>query len=247
MSGQLTHQTWPEIETDQLLLVPLGSCEQHGPHLPLDTDTVIAEALAARIAQRLGNIGIHSAVAPALAFGSSGEHQSFPGTLSIGTEALVCVLVQMVRSASTWCARTLFVNGHGGNLDALRTAIAQMRNEGHNAAWIDCAIPGGDAHAGHTETSLMLVLDPHHVRSHDQVQGNTEPIQNLLPHMRSAGIAAVSENGVLGDARKASAGHGRHLLEVAAEDMTQAVVAWHVEGSGRLTSEGHTPRDIPRS
>lgn len=247
MSRDLTHQAWPEVETDQLLLVPLGSCEQHGPHLPLNTDTVIAEALAAQIAQRLGNIGIHSAVAPALAFGSSGEHQSFPGTLSIGTDALRQVLVELVRSASTWCARTLFVNGHGGNLDALGAAVGQMRGEGHDVAWIDCAMPGGDAHAGHAETSLMLVLDPEHVGSHEQVQGSTEPIQTLLPYLRSAGIAAVSENGVLGDARKASAGHGRHLLEVAAEDMTQAVVAWRVEDSGRLTSEGHTPRDIPRS
>ena len=247
MSRDLTHQVWPEVETDQLLLIPLGSCEQHGPHLPLNTDAVIAETLAAQIAQRLERLGIGNAVAPTLAFGSSGEHQDFPGTLSIGTDALGQVLVELVRSASTWCARMLFVNGHGGNLDALGAAVGQMRGEGHDVAWIDCAMPGGDAHAGHAETSLMLVLDPEHVGSHEQVQGSTEPIQTLLPHLRSAGIAAVSANGVLGDARAASAEHGRNLLEAAAEDMTQAVVAWRVPDSGRLTGADHTPRDIPRS
>lgn len=247
MSGDLTHRAWPDVETDQLLLVPLGSCEQHGPHLPLSTDTVIANALADQIAQRLEQRGIQHAVAPPLAYGSSGEHQDFPGTLSIGTDALRQVLIEIVRSASTWCDRILFVNGHGGNVDALGAAIGQMRGEGHDVAWIDCAMPGGDAHAGHAETSLMLVLDPEHVGSHVQVQGNLEPIQTLLPRLRSAGIAEVSANGVLGDARKASAEHGRHLLDAAAEGMTQVVAAWHVADSGRLIGADHTPRDNPRS
>lgn len=247
MSGDLTHRAWPDVETDQLLLVPLGSCEQHGPHLPLNTDTGIAQALAGQVARQLQQQGIRSVVAPPLAFGSSGEHQDFPGTLSIGTDALRHVLVEMVRSASTWCARILYVNGHGGNVDAVRAAVGQMRDEGHDVAWIDCAVPGGDAHAGHTETSLMLVLDPEHVGCHEQVQGNTEPLETLLPRLRSVGIAAVSASGVLGDARKASAEHGRHLLDAVAADMTQAVVAWRVDGTGRLTGEDHTPRDTPRS
>ena len=247
MSRDLANQTWPEVEMDQLLIIALGSCEQHGPHLPLNTDAVIAEALAAQIAQRLERLGIRNVVAPPLAFGSSGEHQDFPGTLSIGTDALRQVLVELVRSASTWCTRMLFINGHGGNLDALGSAVGHMRGEGHDVAWIDCAMPGGDAHAGHAETSLMLVLDPEHVGSYEQIQGNTEPIQTLLPHLRSSGIAAVSANGVLGDARTASAEHGRHLLEEAAEDMTRVVVAWRVPDSGRLTGADHTRRDTPRS
>src|SRR3712207_8629966 len=84
--------------TGDLLVVPLGATEQHGPHLPLGTDTVIASALAA---------SLDAVVAPALPYGSSGEHAGFPGTLSIGREALVHVLVELVRSCGF--ARVLFV------------------------------------------------------------------------------------------------------------------------------------------
>ena len=74
--------SWPDLDPQRglLLAVPLGSCEQHGPHLPLDTDTRIAVALADRLAARHAQV----VVAPAVAFGSSGEHAGFPGTLSIG-------------------------------------------------------------------------------------------------------------------------------------------------------------------
>ncbi|MEZ5269935.1 MAG: creatininase family protein [Microthrixaceae bacterium] len=119
------HQRW-------LLAVPVGSCEQHGPHLPLDTDTLIAVSLAESLARRRDD----TLVAPAIGIGASGEHASFPGTLSIGTEALTDVLVELARSAlpdPTGTATTdlttadlfsavLFVNGHGGNVDALERA-----------------------------------------------------------------------------------------------------------------------------
>ncbi|MBA3984140.1 MAG: creatininase family protein, partial [Acidimicrobiia bacterium] len=88
--------TWPEIESRArrpVLIVPLGSCEQHGPHLPLHTDTVIATALAERLAKTDDSF----LVAPAVAAGASGEHQAFPGTLSIGTAAMTQVVVELVR------------------------------------------------------------------------------------------------------------------------------------------------------
>jgi mycofactocin precursor peptide peptidase len=89
---------WTELDraARRVVLVPLGSLEQHGPHLPLDTDTRIAAAVAAGTAS--GRDGV--AVAPALAFGSSGEHAGFPGTLSIGTAALTELLVELGRDAS---------------------------------------------------------------------------------------------------------------------------------------------------
>src|SRR4051794_27413330 len=95
-----------------LVLVPVGSTEQHGPHLPLDTDTVIATAVAHGVAAELPGTW----VAPPISYGSSGEHQSFPGTASIGTEALTHVLVELARSMRTWASRVVFVNAHGGNV-----------------------------------------------------------------------------------------------------------------------------------
>ena len=89
------------------MIVPLGSLEQHGPHLPLDTDTRIAVAVSHAAA--VGRSGV--AVAPPVAFGASGEHAAFPGTLSIGTAALVELLVELGRDATRHWGALLFVNG----------------------------------------------------------------------------------------------------------------------------------------
>ena len=130
-----------------MLAVPLGSLEQHGPHLPLDTDTRIAVALAEQLAARRDDV----VIAPALPFGASGEHAGFPGTLSLGTAALTTALVELVRSADHF-AGVVLVNGHGGNLDALRSATTTLTGEGRRVvAWAP-RVPDGDAHAGRTET-----------------------------------------------------------------------------------------------
>jgi creatinine amidohydrolase len=119
----LREATSSEVQGAQLVLVPVGSIEQHGPHLPLDTDTVIATAVANAAASRLRSSG-HVWVAPALTYGSSGEHQSFAGTTSIGSDVPHLTIVELVRSMRTWARRVLLVNGHGGNLTALSGAEA---------------------------------------------------------------------------------------------------------------------------
>ena len=113
---RLDEAAWPSVPMEPLLLVPLGSTEQHGPHLPFSVDTDIAAAVAREAAERLGAV-----VAPALAYGSSGEHQGFAGTLSIGQDALRLLLVELVRSARTWAARVVLIAGHGGNAPVLWT------------------------------------------------------------------------------------------------------------------------------
>jgi creatinine amidohydrolase len=196
------------------LLMPLGSTEQHGPHLPLDTDTRIACAVAAGAARRRAG----TVVAPALAYGASGEHSGFAGTLSLGTEALRAALVELVRSAGDEFGAVLLVNGHGGNADAVTAATDLLRTEGRcvHAWW---PRPGGDAHAGHTETSLLLAICPDSVRLDRLEPGNTEPLGTLADRLRRGGLAAVSPNGVLGDPRTASADHGRQLLAGLVDDL----------------------------
>src|SRR5205085_1168139 len=142
---ELAAAVWPSVPAGALVLVPLGSTEQHGPHLPLSTDSVIARAVAERAAAALppGPAG-PPLVAPAIEYGASGEHAGFPGTVSIGHEALHAVIVETVRSLALWAGRVVFVNGHGGNVATLDDAVGRMRSEGHDVAWIGCGVPGGD-------------------------------------------------------------------------------------------------------
>ncbi|MDP5181086.1 mycofactocin biosynthesis peptidyl-dipeptidase MftE [Blastococcus sp. BMG 814] len=224
--------TWPELPERPLLVVPLGAVEQHGPHLPLTTDTAVATAAAGAAVDRLPG----ALLAPALAYGASGEHEDFPGTVSLGTEALTGLLVEYGRSACRWAGRVLIVNGHGGNLDALRTAVPRVRAEGRDVAWFPCGFPGGDAHAGRTETSLMLHVEPEQVRRDRAVTGETAPIGELLPRLRAEGVRAVSPNGVLGDPGGASGAEGEALLAGLVGRLVPGVAAWRVDDDGRLRS-----------
>jgi creatinine amidohydrolase len=211
----LADATSPQTAGAGLVLVPVGSLEQHGPHLPLDTDTAIAQAVACGVAAELSGAW----VAPPVAYGASGEHQSFPGTSSIGTDALAMVLIELVRSMCTWAQRVVFVNAHGGNFAALTRAVDQLRAEGHGVAWVPCTTEDLDLHAGHTETSLMLHLRPGSVQLPRAEAGNTQPLREILPAMIAGGVEAVSANGVLGDPAGASAAEGERVLKAMVADV----------------------------
>jgi mycofactocin system creatininase family protein len=230
--NRLGERTWTELDatSPRTVLVPVGSLEQHGPHLSLDTDTRIAAAVARRAAD--GDPAL--LLAPPLAYGASGEHQGFPGTLSIGHEALRSVLVELGRSAATWASRLVFVNGHGGNVPTVPEAVAQLRYEGREVAWFGCVVPSGDAHAGRAETSILLALDPDMVRADAAEPGNAAPLRELLPALLRGGVAAVSPNGVLGDPAGASAEEGGDLLEVIVSDLRAGLARWHPGANGRL-------------
>lgn len=216
----------PQCDAVPTLLVPVGATEQHGPHLPLGTDSTIAAAVCART-------GLPAA--PPVAYGASGEHETFAGTVSIGTEVLAAVLVEIGRSACRFAGRLAFVNGHGGNVFALRAAVPLLRAEGRDVGWFPCGVVGSDAHAGRHETSVMLALAPSQVRSDLAEAGNTAPLAELMPAISAGSVRDVSANGVLGDPAGASAGEGAEALSIMVAALTAAVERWDVDGvTGRL-------------
>ncbi len=181
---ELAGATWRQVEASggrSILAVPLGSLEQHGPHLPLDTDTRIAVALASGLVHRRAEV----VLAPAVPYGASGEHAGFPGTLVLGHDVLADLLVELVRSARSSFAGVVLVSAHGGNEDALVAVSRRCTAEGDDVLVWRATTAGGDAHAGRTETSLMLAIDPGTVRLEWAEPGCTEPLAALLPRLRA--------------------------------------------------------------
>lgn len=215
---------WPDVSArtagQNVLAIPLGATEQHGPHLPISTDTDIATALCEQLALRRDVV-----VAPALAYGSSGEHEGFPGTLSIGQAALELLLVELCRSATNTFGHIVLVSGHGGNADAVTRATKTLRAEGrdviaHFPRW------AGDPHAGRAETALQLALRPENVLMARAECGDLRTLEEIMPLLKAHGLRHVTSNGVLGDPRGATAADGRALLERLAVDLTRQVDDW---------------------
>jgi creatinine amidohydrolase len=218
---ELASLAWPAVAaraSSSILAAPLGSTEQHGPHLPLATDTSIAVELAARLAAARDDV----LVAPPMAFGSSGEHAGFAGTLSIGLAAVEMVLVELVRSADAFRG-VVIVSGHGGNAAAVDAAVRRLRGEGRAVVAWSYKVPGGDAHAGRTETSLMLAIDPGSVDLSLAAAGSRQPLASLMGALRRSGVAAVSPNGVLGDPAGATADEGAALLSTFTDSLVARV------------------------
>ena len=239
MSPHLGDRHWPEVVPGSLLVVPLGATEQHGPHLPIDTDTVVATELAARLVGHRSD----ALLAPAMPYGASGEHGAFPGTLSIGAGATEIVLLELARSADAFRG-TVFVSGHGGNAAPLQRALVRLGTEGRRvlawsptAAVLAAAVAGvgpemadrvaGDHHAGLVETSIMLALRPDAVGSVDPAATRVvAPLADLMPRLVRHGVSGVSKDGVLGDPSGADAELGRRWLDALAADLIGRVDEW---------------------
>jgi creatinine amidohydrolase len=219
---------------EQIVLLPLGSFEQHGPHLPWETDTIIIDSV---IAQALRDIQFAAdvfLVAPTIAISASDEHAGFSGTLSTGTEPLVQSVVAICRSAS-WAHGVCIVNGHGGNVDALeRISSALTYEKIKYSIWSLPSYDGADMHAGHTETSVMLHVAPEKVQTDRIERGTIGDVSELVAQMRTVGVAGVSNNGVLGDPTTATKEHGIAVMNLYSTSLASHLASlskmWHGDG-----------------
>lgn len=246
MTYRLAEMTWHGLgdavqgEATTVIL-PLGATEQHGPHLPLGTDTVRATALADRLAERLGPGAL---VAPALPFGCSDEHAGFPGLLGLDHETLARVVLDLARRLAAWGARRIvLLSAHGGNDAALDLALKLLEQElPHLEVWtnggletvapaaLEVALREGVAanalglHAGEGETSEMLHLRPDLVRMEQAAPGFTGGMEAVLDALREDGLRAVTKSGVLGDPSRAEAWRGGRYLDALADAFADDII-----------------------
>jgi creatinine amidohydrolase len=220
------------------LVIPVGSTEQHGHHLPTRVDAAIVEAVALRGAG-LAAEQIPVLVAPTLPYGCSHHHLPFGGTMSLTTTTYVEVVCDLVAGlAQQGFGSIVLLNGHGGNDAALRVAVDRLTNEtrcgAHVAAtsYFHIASSGWTpGHAGHFETSLLLALAPELVHL-DRRPHDTEPVTPLgrddLPggKIGRPGLWEASD-GRTDDAREASREAGERLLDEISRAVADFLVAFH--------------------
>ena len=222
----LAEATWTEAEEGaDVALIPVGSTEQHGPHAPLGTDTLAAETVAARGAEAYAG---EAAVAPPIPVGVSEEHRDFAGTLWVSPDTFRAYVRETVESlAHHGWDRVVVVNGHGGNVDALREVCARLTRDGAAYAvpftWFDAAEDMG--HAGPVETSLLLATRPDLVREGRLEEAADEGADRWGEWVAGVNVAYdsadFSGNGTVGDPRDASAERGEDLLEAAGEGVAE--------------------------
>jgi creatinine amidohydrolase len=224
--------TWPEAEQAlrraDLAILPVGSIEQHGPHLPLDTDAAVAEALAARLADELGEQAV---LCPPIRYGLSEHHLAFAGTVTVGISSYLAVVGDVVAGLGrSGLRRLLIVNGHAGNIDALRLVARRARHEHGmlvaHLMWLalardeirERAVSPRFGHACEIETSLALALFPDRVRLDALPEPaelpSFEPLSDPPAPMVDEPVPTDewTRSGALGDPRQASRAAGEAIV-----------------------------------
>jgi len=232
--------TFPEISKilseSSILCLPIGSIEQHGPHLPLNTDVVLAEEFTRRIISRWGE-PLDLWQLPTLAISLAREHEWAPGTMSLSIQGMTAFMRDLGREiARALPARNLaIVNGHGGNRGILEALAQDLRADFglnvcvlHPAAWVEvdahAAVP--EIHGGKNETSMMLAIAPRLVRRDQIAQLKNPPggeairktiLDRGVSWPWSTNDKQIADMGVIGDAQAASAEFGKQILDHVAE------------------------------
>ncbi|RNJ26897.1 creatininase family protein [Halosegnis longus] len=235
----LADEAWPDLRTyfeqESLALIPLGSTEQHGPHLPESTDHVIAESLAREAAARTGYL-----CTPTVNVGISRHHRQFPGTMWVSPDAFRTYVRELTENLTYHgIDRVVYVNAHGGNVDALREVAKDLHADGtcYALEWMwDESIPGlvdelfehNGPHGGPKETAMLQHLTDrvHEDRLAEARDGGTRDVWNASGTSQNGAATYFdardnSENGVFGDQTDATAEKGERLFEAATEQLTE--------------------------
>jgi creatinine amidohydrolase len=252
-SRHLADLSWPEVRAAlaagwDTVVVAAGSIEQHGPHLPLLTDTLIGDGLGAAIVSRLDR----ALQGPTISLGCSEHHMAFPGTITMEKATFIAVASDYARSLARHGFRYVcFVPSHGGNFGPLREAVDALGGriddttvatfsdlsgfiEVLNASQLpfDVTAERSGAHAGESETALVLHLRPDLARSELAEEGYVGPFgaeqQQLI---FSEGMPALTANGILGDARGAEPEFGVAALDALADFLTAWVESVRSSGA----------------
>jgi creatinine amidohydrolase len=242
----LAEMSWDQIKNllmkTDIVLVPIGSLEQHGLHLPLETDTILALEVARRAAEKA-----KVALAPAIPFGFSIEHINFPGTTSLDPETLMRVIKDVSGSlVHHGFKKIVLINGHGGNVGVLTTAVQSLKGEFEAVfalvnIW-ELAIsefqklresePGDMGHADEFETSLLLKVDASKVRLDKmkvEQQSKFSRVFSLDPFILTDKVQVTwraeefSRTGVIGDPSKATREKGERLLNSIVENLVKFI------------------------
>jgi creatinine amidohydrolase len=245
---RLAWRTSPEVEavarSDALVIQPIASVEQHGPHLPCYTDSLVAEGLVDR-AITLTPENVNVWVLPVIAYGKSNEHLGFPGTISLSAETLIAVCRDVGRSVARSGFRKLaFVNGHGGQPHLLEMVARDIREETGLMVFplfpYRLGVPEGvvsspeeealGIHGGELETSLVLALHPESVHM-DRLESGGDRVRKLYGDLEYLSLEGalptawltrdLSENGVIGDPTNASVERGERMLSHLAEGLSR--------------------------
>lgn len=231
--SEMTWQQIDELDRSTVVVVPFGAMEQHGAHLPLETDTLIGQELSRRLDKACGD---RLLVLPSQWLGLSTHHMNFPGTLTASVDTYLALASDIIGSiAHAGFQKILVLNSHGGNVSALDVVLTKCRLQNPSARivlvtyWNAAAqqlralresAEGGMGHAGELETSLLLAAKPKVVRT-DQLRpdGKWATSTFLAKDMLAGGSASVSrtfaeisEHGGVGDPRTASAEKGERFF-----------------------------------
>ncbi|MFJ9845569.1 creatininase family protein [Kitasatospora sp. NPDC101155] len=203
----------------KVAVLPVGSFEQHGDHLPLTTDTVVASLIAQRIATDYDLF-----LLPPITLSCSHEHAHMPGTVSISAATLYAVINDIWKSLqASGVPGLLIVNGHGGNYvlsnvvqeantEGPRVALFPVREDWHRAREAAGLESSGaeDMHGGELEVSLLLHGAPHLVRGGIEQDDHDAPER---PHLLTLGMAGYTRNGIIGRPSLGTAEKGKAMLE----------------------------------
>lgn len=242
--------TWPEVRAmenkdETVIILPVGAIEQHGHHMSLQTDTVLATAVAERTAEKLAS-RVPVYVTPTFWAGCSNHHMDFPGTLSLSQTTFIAAISELAMNfVEHGFKKLFFLNGHGHNFAPLQSAARNVRDATDGSVIAATAnywhfIPeqikrirespiGGMAHAGEFETSAMLAVAPDEV---DMAKAGTHMPKWKTPYFTMDFLATrrvyiahhvsdFSETGIFGDAAIGTADKGEQLLDAAATKIAE--------------------------